>query len=178
MVLVFQYGSNATPARLLGPKRLNGNGRVVGPAETVEEFDIAFDVHSQTNRCAASNLIRTPGHRAWGVLYEVADDFVRGTRPDGQRTLSGIEGPSYEEKEIMVRPPGGEPVKAVTFLVRSERRTAGLWTGAWYVSWIVYGLREQKVPEIYLAHVIQVALEANRQASMAAEEQSKVIATL
>ncbi len=39
MSLVFQYGSNATRARLLGPKRLNGHGIVVGLAEMVGDYD-------------------------------------------------------------------------------------------------------------------------------------------
>lgn len=108
MSLVFQYGSNATRARLLGPNRLKGHGTVVGPAETVEDYDIAFDVWSQTNQCTAADLVVTPGRKAWGILYEIPDDFIRGTRSDGQKTLEQIEGRRYEEKEIRVRPPGGD----------------------------------------------------------------------
>jgi hypothetical protein len=71
--LVFQYGSNCTAARLNGPKRLNGHAEDRGRAQTVEDFDIAFDVYSQTNSCAASDLVPTPGRKAWGVLFLIND---------------------------------------------------------------------------------------------------------
>ena len=178
MSRVFQFGSNATRARLLGPKRLNGDGQLIGPAETVDDFDIAFDLYSQTNRCAAADLVPTPGRKAWGVLYEIPDDFIRGKRGDGRKTLEQIEGRNYEEKEILVRPSGGDQVRAVTFLVKPDRRATGLVTGVWYVSWIVYGLREQGVPEAYIEHVVQVAIEANRRAKTVAAEQDELIGTL
>ena len=97
MALIFQYGSNCTAARLNGPARLAGHADDRGQAQTVEEFDIAFDVHSQTNGCAAADLILTPGRKACGVLYEIAEDFIRGRLTDGQKTLAQIEGPRYEE---------------------------------------------------------------------------------
>ena len=95
MPLVFQYGSNCTAARLNGPRRLNGQADDRGRAQTVGDFDIAFDVYSQTNACAASDLASAPGRKAWGALYEVPADFIRGKRPDGQKTLAEIEGARY-----------------------------------------------------------------------------------
>jgi hypothetical protein len=178
MGLVFQYGSNASQARLLGPARLNGHGTVVGRAETVDDYDIAFDVWSTTNQCAASDLIPTPGRTAWGVLYEIPDDFIRGNRPDGQRTLAQIEGPNYEEKKIRVRRPGGAPEEAITFLVKPDKRTAGRFTSAEYVSRIVCGLREQDVPEEYVRHVIDVALAANSAAGAAGQAENPLIEAL
>jgi hypothetical protein len=178
MGMVFQYGSNATSSRLLGPRRLRGHGHVLGAAETIGDYDIAFDVWSQTNQCAASDLVVTPNRKAWGILYDIPDEFIRGKRPDGQKTLSQIEGPSYEETEIEVRPPGGQPVRAVTFLVRGDKRAVGLFTGAWYVSWIIYGLREHGVPEAYLDHVVEIALETNRLAKAASETQNALISSL
>ncbi len=151
---------------------------MIGRAETVDDYDIAFDVWSQTNQCADSDLIPIPGRKAWGVLYEIPDAFIRGERSDGQRTLAQIEGPSYEEKEVVVSPPGRDAVPAITFLVKPEKRVAGLFTSAAYVSWIVSGLREQGVPEPYVQHVIEVALETNRQGGPAAEEQSGLLRNL
>lgn len=176
MSLVFQYGSNASQGRLLGPTRLNGNGRVVGRAETVEDYDIAFDVWSTTNGCAAADLVPTPGRKAWGVLYEIPDGFIRGSRPDGQKTLERIEGSNYEEKKIRVRRPGREPEEAVTFVVKPDKRSKGLWTSAEYVGWIVQGLREQGVPEAYVQHVIDVALATNAAAggAVALEESARI----
>jgi hypothetical protein len=43
------------------------------------------------------------GRKAWGVLYEIPDEFIRGERSDGQKTLAQIEGPRYEEKDILCR---------------------------------------------------------------------------
>lgn len=178
MSLVFQYGSNATRARLLGPKRLNGHGIVVGSAETVDDYDIVFDVMSNTNKCAASDLVPTPGRKAWGVLYDIADEYIRGKGSDEQKTLKQIEGPNYEECAIRVRLRGGDPINAITFLVRPSERKEKLFTGVWYVSWIVYGLREQGAPEEYVNHVIDVAVETNRLAEPSAQEQIDLIRRL
>jgi cation transport regulator ChaC len=178
MGLVFQYGSNATSARLNSPSRLDGVVRDLGRAQTIDEFDIRFDVYSQTNGCAASDLVRTPGRRAWGVLYEIPDEFMRGTRTDGRRTLARIEGSRYEEIQIRVRDAQGRERDAVTFVVKQAERREGLATSAAYVSWIVYGLRDHGVPEDYLAHVIEVALAANERAAQDAAEQTRLIRTL
>lgn len=152
MPLVFQYGSNCTTSRLNGPNRLNGHVEDRGRAQTVEDYDISFDVWSQTNGCAASHLIPSPGCKAWGGLYEIPEDFIRDERTDGQKTLAKIEGGSYEEKPIRIRNADGEEVAAMTFLVKPDQRRNGLWTSAAYVSWIIYGLREHGVPEEWIAH--------------------------
>jgi len=178
MSLVFQYGSNASQVRLLGSERLDGHGTVVGRAETVEDYEIAFDVWSATNRCAASDLTPTPGQKAWGVLYEISDDFIRGERSDGKRTLAQIEGSNYEEQKIHVRARGGDPEEAVTFLVKRDKRRRGLFTSAEYVRWIVSGLREQGVPELYVQHVIDVALETNSAAGAASQTENPRIDAL
>lgn len=178
MALVFQYGSNASQERLLGPDRLNGHGTVIGRAETVEDYDIAFDVWSTTNQCAASDLNPTPGRKAWGVLYEIPDDFIRGERSDRKRTLAQIEGPNYAEEKIRVRRPGGDPEEAVTFLVKSDNRTRGLFTSAKYVFWIVSGLREQGVAEAYIRHVVEVAKETNSGAGVRGREQNALMGNL
>lgn len=170
MPLVFQYGSNCTAARLNGPTRLNGHAEDQGRAQTVENYDIAFDVYSQTNGCAASDLVPTPGRRAWGVLYKLSDeDFEK---------LKKIEGPRYEPKPIRVRNQAGEEVNATTFLVKPGEHRTGLATNAAYVSWIVYGLRDHGVPEEYIGHVIEVAIEANQRAGASAAEQVRLIKTL
>lgn len=178
MPLIFQYGSNATLSRLIGPRRLSGHVEDRGRACTIEEYDIAFDVWSQTNACAASDLIPTPGRHAWGVLYEIPEDFIRGRRKDGQKTLAEIEGKRYEEKTIRVRTADGRELDAITFLVKEKERRPNQATSAAYVSWIVYGLRDHGVPEDYIAHVQEAAVEANRRASEADKEQIRLIETL
>lgn len=178
MGLVFQYGSNATSARLNSPSRLRGVARDLGRAETIDDYDIRFDVYSETNGCAASDLVRTPGRRAWGVLYEIPDDFIRGPRTDGRRTLARTEGSRYEEMQIRVRDAQGHEREAVTFVVKRAERREGLATSAAYVSWIVYGLRDHGVPEDYLAHVSEVAVGTNERAAQDAAEQTRLIRTL
>jgi AIG2 family protein len=178
MSLVFQYGSNCTAARLNGPSRLSGHADDRGRAQTVEDFDIAFDVYSQTNGCAASDLVPTPDRKAWGALYEVPEDFIRGKRSDGQKTLEQVEGPRYEEKSITVIDQGGEPREVVTFIVSDAERRQGLATSAAYVSWIVYGLRDHGVPEDWIAHVVEVAVETNARATASAREEIRLIKTL
>jgi len=178
MPFVFQYGSNCTSARLNGPNRLKGHAKDLGRAKTVEDFDIAFDVYSQSNGCAASDLVPTPGGEAWGILYEISDDFIRGRRTDGKKTLEQIEGPRYEEKPINVVDQQGNQCGAITFVVREADRRPGLATSAAYVSWIVYGLRDHGVPEDWIAHVVHVALETNERAGANAAEQIRLIKTL
>lgn len=175
---VFQYGSNCTTARLKGRNRLNGHAEDRGRAETLEDFDIAFDVYSQRNGCAASDLVPTRNRKAWGVLYEVPDDFIRDERADGQKTLQQIEGPLYEEKTIRVRNQGGTEIEAVTFLVKEKKRRGDIATSAAYVSWIIYGLREHGVPEDYITHVLDVAIETNQRAGASAAEQIRLTKTL
>ena len=181
MPLIFQYGSNCLTARLKSPRRLGEAAVIVGRAQTIDEFDIAFDVWSQTNGCAASDLIAATGtgRRAWGVLYEVPADRIRGrNRPDGLKTLEEIEGDRYEPQPIRVRTDAGEEVEATTFLVKPGERRPGLWTSAAYVSWIVYGLRENRISEDYIAHVQEIAQQTNTQSTTNATEQNRIIEKL
>lgn len=150
MALVFQYGSNCTAARLNGPNRLEGRAKDLGRAQTVEDFDIAFNAESKTNGCAASDLIQTPGRKAWGVLYKVSKS--------GLESLKDIEGSRYQEMPIRVIDEKGKKHKAKTFVVREKDRCHCIATSAAYVSWIIYGLREHGVPEVWITHVLNVAV--------------------
>ena len=168
MPLIFQYGSNCDLTRFQG--RLRERVDDIGRAETTADYDIAFDVWSQGNGCAASDLVETPGRRAHGVLYRISDvDFER---------LKRIEGDHYEPRPISVRNQVGEEVEATTFLVVPNDRRQGLWTSADYVGYIVRGLRTHDVPEAYVQHVIDVAIDTNRRAAQAADEQSRLIESL
>jgi hypothetical protein len=178
MALVFQYGSNCTPARLNGPNRLKGRAQDLGRVQTVEDFDIAFDVESKTNGCAASDLIQVPGRKAWGLLYEIPDEFIRGTRKDGEKTLEVVEGPRYHETMIRVRTADGREMDAITFVVRENDRRNDIATTAAYVSWIIYGLRDHGIPEDWIAHVLQVAIGTNERANAHAMEEIRLMKTL
>ena len=158
MIKVFQYGSNCNEERFNSPKRLCGAARLLGKAQTIEFFRIAFDVWSRKNNCAASDLIPGGENKAWGILYEVPDDRIDGRRTDGCRTLAQVEGNNYEKKCIQVTYEG-KPVTAVTFLVKKDQRVCDKATSVEYVGHIVKGLRDSGVPEEYVLHVINVAIE-------------------
>lgn len=166
MPLIFQYGSNCLTARLNGPQRLNGAAVVVGRAQTVDQYDIAFDVWSQSNGCAASNLVPAPGtnHHAWGVLYKIPEERIWTAKARGQKTLEAIEGANYAGTTIRVRSETLGEVDAITFLVKKPNPD-GLWTSADYVGHIVHGLRSHSVPEDYIQRVIDAAIQTNTRAN-------------
>jgi len=146
---------------LNSPKRLNGDAVDRGRAQTIDEYDFAFDKWSDTNRCAASDLIKpkTGGRRIWGVLYKVSRA--------GFKKLKGIEGPSYRPQRMSVVDATGATVRVTTFRVRHDRRQPGLHTTEEYVGHIVKGLRARGVEELepaYIQHVIDVAIRTNEQA--------------
>src|SRR6266851_744769 len=174
---VFQYGSNCDEARLNVPERLAGDTLYLGRAQTLDEYDIAFDVWSQTNACAASNLVLVAGsgRRSWGILYEIPADLIRVRRPDGRRTLAQIEGSRYEERPIRVRNADGVGVTVTTFLVKADEQRSGLWTSFEYVQHIVRGLRTHEVSEEYVQRVIDIAIQTNNRAAQAVTEQIQLI---
>src|SRR5207237_1356444 len=51
-VKVFQYGSNCSVSEINSESRLRGDAKVIGIAETVEDFELAFDVWSTKRDCA------------------------------------------------------------------------------------------------------------------------------
>jgi len=158
MGLVFQYGSNCNEKRLNSPDRLNGAARRIGKAQTAKGFEIAFDVWSRSNDCAAADLVDSEGQKAWGVLYEIPDERIGGPRRmNGLKTLAEIEGPRYELQHIDVTI-GGEVKSAVTFLVNRAFRSSQLTTSAKYVCHIIKGLRAFEVPEDYVQRVIDAAI--------------------
>jgi hypothetical protein len=136
-----------------------------------------FDVYSSKNQCAASDILPTKGCKVWGVLYDVPDNLVRGRRSNGP-TLEELEGPKYHEEKILVQTQGSNKIRAVTFLVKDTERRNDLATAVWYVSWIIYGLREHSVPEDYIEHVREVAIKTNQRAARNAQKQIQIINTL
>jgi hypothetical protein len=158
LVLVFQYGSNCLDSEINGPDRLRGDARFVGIAATVEDFQIAFDVFSQRRQCAAADIVRTPGSKVWGALYEVPDHLIgRQTTPAGRRSMDAIEGEgtNYRRECIRVRMPNDNEVKALTYTVRNPRQ--GLRTNAAYAGLIISGLRQRGVDLAYIDSVRTIA---------------------
>ena len=161
MAKVFQYGSNCDEERLNCPERLRKMAVPISRAQTVDNFKIAFDVWSNKNKCAAANLVRCGNKPAWGVLYEIAEDFIDGSPRDGGKTLAEIESGKYEKKCIQVEIAKGETksvVSAVTFLVKASAPRTDKPTSLAYVKHIVKGMREREIPEEYIRDVLDRAL--------------------
>jgi hypothetical protein len=160
MAVVFQYGSNCSTARLNGPDRLDGAAIPIGIAETVEEYRLDFDVWSDKNGCAASDIVKTPGKKAWGVLFDVPDARIsRETTPKDKKSFDAIEGDRYRRHWIQVRRPNGSIITALTYVVKRPER--GLQTNVDYVRYIVLGLREHGVSEDYIREVKDIAAGNN-----------------
>jgi hypothetical protein len=162
MPLIFQYGSNTDAARLNSPERLGGDAKNPRPVRTVGDFELAFDKWSDTNRCAASDLIKpeTGGRRIWGVLYKVS-------KAGFKKLAEEIEGPGYGPTDIEVEEADGQVRTVKTFILREHRRRDGLWTSAKYVRHIVNGLRAHCIEDLdpaYIQHVVDEAIRTNEQA--------------
>lgn len=168
MGVVFQYGSNTCTARLNAPSRLRGDATPIGKAQTVDDYEIFFNVFSQRNKCAASNICLHQGRKVWGILYEISEELISG-KPKGRKSLRQIEGPKYSQKTIRVEKANGEQMDAITLLAVAENCQEGLSTAVWYVSWILYGLRSHGVDEDYIEHVRVRAIETNQQATKNAQ---------
>ena len=74
--LVFQYGSNCLDSEINSKNRLRGDAKFAGIAETVQKFELAFDVYSEKRSCAASDIVKKLGGKVWGVLYVVPDCLI------------------------------------------------------------------------------------------------------
>jgi gamma-glutamylcyclotransferase (GGCT)/AIG2-like uncharacterized protein YtfP len=126
-------------------------------------YEIAFDVFSHGRHCAAADIVRKPGGKVWGVLYEIPEYLIgRETAAvAGRKSLDAIEGEgtNYERQEIDVRTPAGKIVTALTYTVRNPR--GGVKTDIDYVRYIVAGLRERGIPNDYVDKVKQIAITNN-----------------
>lgn len=153
MALVFQFGSNMSTARLNSRERLRGGAQSLGLARTVGQYDLDFTVWSETNHCAAGDLVRARGRHAWGVLYEIPEELVSGNVAGDRLTLDMIEGPGYRRRTIRIFQPDnpGKILTPWTYTVIHKQR--GILTGYDYVTHILNGLYEHQAPEEYIAHV-------------------------
>lgn len=163
MALVFQYGSNCLDSEINSKNRLCGDARFVDIAETVGDFELAFDVQSTGRGCAASDVVKKLGSKVWGVLYEVPDYLIDRKTAKARRRKSFDEiegeGTNYKRETIRVCCPDGKIVSALTYTVQCPK--AGLKTNIDYVRHIVYGLGERGVSDAYIAKVKAIAAANN-----------------
>jgi len=172
MTIVFQYGSNCLESQINSDERLCGDAKFLSIAQTVEDFELAFDVWSENRKCAASDIVRKLGSRVWGVLYEVPDNLIdrKTAKARGRKSFDQIEGEgtNYKRETIDVRCPDGQVVKALTYTVKNPR--TGLKTSKEYVGHIVAGLREHGVRQDYITQVKGIAVANNPAISAAVEK--------
>jgi cation transport regulator ChaC len=163
MALVFQYGSNCSEGQINGNDRLCGDAKFIAIAETIDDYQLAFDVWSTKRECAASDIVASPGNKVWGVLYEVPDFLIeRQTAAEHKRkSLDAIEGEgaNYKRESIAVRRENGQIVNAITYRVQTPK--PDLKTNLEYVRHIVKGLRERGVREDYIEQVKKIAATNN-----------------
>jgi hypothetical protein len=163
MTLVFQYGSNCLDSEINSKDRLCGDATFVDIAETVDDFELAFNVWSNRRCCAASDIVRKPGSKVWGVLYEVPEYLIDRDRPEagGRKSFDAIEGAgkNYRRENILVRRPNGNTLEALTYTVISPQ--TGLRTNLDYVCRIIRGLRERRVSDEYINKVKEIAAANN-----------------
>jgi hypothetical protein len=160
MALVFQYGSNCSATRLNSPDRLRGDAVDLGWAETVDNYELDFDIWSTSNNCAASDLRLRGESPAQGVLYEVPDHLMsRSTTPVGRKSFDAIEGTAYRRQTINVRKRDGAILPAQTYLVTNPQ--PNLRTRVDYVRYIVDGLRAHGADAPYIQKVKDIAAGNN-----------------
>lgn len=161
--MVFQYGSNCLDSQINGKDRLKGDAKFTSIAETVDDYELAFDVFSKGRHCAAADIVHKPGGKVWGALYEIPTYLIsrESAVARGRKSLDAIEGEgtNYERKEITVRTPDGEIVRALTYTVIHP--CGGLTTDLDYVRYVVAGLRERSVPGDYIEKVKSIAAANN-----------------
>jgi hypothetical protein len=161
MALVFQYGSNCSIERLNSPDRLNGDAVSLGRAD-LEGYTLRFDVWSDGNQCAASDIVEEADQIVQGVLYNVPDCLMtRETTPPGRRSFDSIEGPRYERSDVRVRRPDGSTVTAITYTARPDSRRSDILTSVEYVTHIVMGLRDNAADAEYIDTVKFIARQNN-----------------
>jgi Gamma-glutamyl cyclotransferase, AIG2-like len=157
MAIVFQYGSNMSEERLNSFERLNGSAQKIGIAYSVDNFEFDFTIWSKKNNCASSDLIPNKGRNIWGVLYSIPDERVYRTLcVKGKTCLDQIEGEgkNYERQIIKVLNinDNNNLVEAVTYFVKNK--VYGLLTSIEYASYILYGLKSNKIPAEYIEYII------------------------
>ena len=162
IMLIFQYGSNTSDKRLNAHDRLDGAAVVVGLAQTVSKYQLAFTYRSRTNQCGVADLIpdQAAGRPILGVLYDIPETRVFRQVSQRLKTLDQIEGEgtAYKRVEICILLPDGQEVEVATYVVLSPEPNHA--TSEKYVRYIMQGLHARGAPVEYLEYVAERASES------------------
>lgn len=161
MALVFQYGSNTSAQRLNATNRLRGDATSLGLALTCESFHFDFTVWSETNKCAAADIVLGNGEKIWGVLYEIPNYLISRDTAGNRKSLDAIEGPKYQRQEIQVCKATDleTPLTVLTYTVINKQ--TGFRTSYEYVTHILTGLHEHQAPTKYIEYVMSCIVRNN-----------------
>jgi len=154
MTVVFQYGSNMSTSRLNNSDRLCGDAKPIGIARTQESYELAFTVWSESNNCAAADIVPRNGRNIWGVLYQIPNHLISRKTAGKRKSLDAIEreGVNYLRTEISLLTPEGNQLSAITYI--GKNRKADIKTSLAYVKHIMNGIREHELPQEYRQYVL------------------------
>jgi Gamma-glutamyl cyclotransferase, AIG2-like len=162
-IMLFQYGSNMNPERLNSHVRLRGAAEVVGVAR-LKGWDIRFDLYSETNQCAVTDIVPSAREYVEGILYKVPYRLV--IPPKGQRSrMDVIEGAklgkesNYKQQKIFVSS-NGEEIEARTYVGTVpgrkrflKRRNEDRRVTDDYFGHVLTGARRFEFPATYIAYL-------------------------
>lgn len=163
MTLVFQYGSNLSSQRLNGEDRLRGDARVCAVAQTINDYELIFDIWSRINGWAAADILEGRGRKIWGVIYEIPDFLIRRETAGARKSLDAIEGEgsNYQRTEISLNDCNGKLIAGPVITYIGQDRRERITTTADYVKHIITGMREHSLPEEYQRYVFSRIRENN-----------------
>jgi hypothetical protein len=140
---------------------LNGDAVSLGRAD-LEGYRLVFDVWSDGNACATSNIIEAPGHTVQGALYEVPDLLMsRLTTRLDRRSFDAIEDNGYDRRNVSVRRADGSIITAISYTARPADRPQRIQTSHIYVQHIITGLRENGADPEYIEGAKRSASQNN-----------------
>lgn len=163
MSIVFQYGSNTLPSRINSEDRLHGDAQVLGKTKTAKSYDFVFDIWSNTNNCAAADIISGGSTQIWGVLYRIPDFLISRRTSGKQKSLDAIEGESsnYSRVTIEVELISGIETNDQVITYIGKNRKQNIKTNFEYSSLIIRGLHLNDIPVEYINYVKQQIIDNN-----------------
>ena|SRR5437867_2160762 len=157
VALIFQYGSNMSAARLNSSDRLRDDAHPIGIAYTKDNYELEFDIWSESNDCAAADIVRCTGRKIWGIVYEIPDWLISRDTAGSRKSLDEIEGEgtNYSRLPITLCYSDCTPFRGTVQTYIGRDRRQGIKTSLKYVRHILLGLKEHKneVPNEYVQYV-------------------------
>jgi hypothetical protein len=161
-VYLFQYGSNMSSRRLNSAQRLGGAATPIGRAR-LDGWGIRFDLYSETNKCAVTDIRRSHAEHVWGALFCVPRELV--IAPSGRSRMDEIEGAgkgersNYRRETIYARR-GRYLVQAETYVGTAPARhrfnrasPVKQRVSKKYFAYLIKGSRENRLPKSYVAYL-------------------------